>query len=801
MPVLTPTPNPGFPDIYELAIDDPVAGGPDGIDNLPHKQLAERTAYLRVQQDAFNARLVDQADRLAAVEGSAGSATGRALPLSWRYSDRGFDFELFASGADWRMFAPVAVTQAVAGDDSVDVASTAALEVGRSYVLIPPVGADLVVTVAAILSATRFTVTGPVGRSVAGGTLARSNWDIQPGHAIAPDGGVLFSRRIDTLRYYADEGGRLIVRRDAGDGVVSVAYRRLDTVVWTPGTLLGAEQVQASTRDETWAIGGGVVELRITTAHGPSASDTRIDHMVVLTAPRAGLALIVDQPVLVSPANGAAAVANGTPTLTASAYKSLYGRAHATSQWQIATDADFTQLVFDNLDATAPLTSVTVTAGSLAINTLYRWRVRYRDEDGVWSPWSVAFAFSTGALFNYIAKPVNIAPGVGATGVALQPTLQCSAFAVGAGDDIHATSCWQVATSPSFSAIVYNSGDSGDKTSHTVPAALTALTGLWWRVRHKGETIGYSDWSTPTAFTTQAVPGAPAITSPGNGAVGTILAPMLQSSAFFVPGGDNHAASQWQIAATATFAALVHDSGSAAALTSYTPPALTPMTTYYVRVRHFGTATGWGPYSAVSSFTTGVAPGQTLFTAPGVWTFTVPPNVFSVCAAVGAAGAGGGPSAQTGGSSGGGGGSGGSDYRNDIAVVPGQQILVTVGQGGAPGVGNATDLSLSTDGAPGGSSSFGSFVSAGGAGGGKAYARGAGGGAGGGGRYPGNSGQAGTNSIGGPGGARSGFPSGWPHGGAGAAGQNNGLGWPMSAGEDGNVFVIWGPARQFPMGA
>ena len=33
--------------VYELALTDDVIGGPDGVDNLPHKQLANRTAYLK----------------------------------------------------------------------------------------------------------------------------------------------------------------------------------------------------------------------------------------------------------------------------------------------------------------------------------------------------------------------------------------------------------------------------------------------------------------------------------------------------------------------------------------------------------------------------------------------------------------------------------------------------------------------------------------------------------------------------------------------------------------------------------
>ncbi|MDR3019902.1 MAG: hypothetical protein LBU66_03245, partial [Treponema sp.] len=39
--------NPGFPEVYEIALDDDVIGGPDGISNKQAKELVERTAYLR----------------------------------------------------------------------------------------------------------------------------------------------------------------------------------------------------------------------------------------------------------------------------------------------------------------------------------------------------------------------------------------------------------------------------------------------------------------------------------------------------------------------------------------------------------------------------------------------------------------------------------------------------------------------------------------------------------------------------------------------------------------------------------
>lgn len=61
--------------VYQIEETDPVQGGPNGIDNLPHKQLANRTAYLKQQQDAIQSELAaaragkaSLAERLAALE-------------------------------------------------------------------------------------------------------------------------------------------------------------------------------------------------------------------------------------------------------------------------------------------------------------------------------------------------------------------------------------------------------------------------------------------------------------------------------------------------------------------------------------------------------------------------------------------------------------------------------------------------------------------------------------------------------------------------------------------------------------
>lgn len=40
-------------DITQLETTDPVEGGPNGVDNLPHRQLASRTAWLKTQIESI----------------------------------------------------------------------------------------------------------------------------------------------------------------------------------------------------------------------------------------------------------------------------------------------------------------------------------------------------------------------------------------------------------------------------------------------------------------------------------------------------------------------------------------------------------------------------------------------------------------------------------------------------------------------------------------------------------------------------------------------------------------------------
>ncbi len=112
----------------------------------------------------------------------------------------------------------------------------------------------------------------------------------------------------------------------------------------------------------------------------------------------------VPQPTNTSPANAATAI-GGTPTLTGSAYYSLYSAAQQALQVQVSTSPTFATTVYDS-GSLPPAISHTLPAGKLAVSTAYNWRLRYQNARGAWSDWSAATSFTTKADFtDYIATP------------------------------------------------------------------------------------------------------------------------------------------------------------------------------------------------------------------------------------------------------------------------------------------------------------------------------------------------------------------------------------------------------------
>lgn len=213
-----------------------------------------------------------------------------------------------------------------------------------------------------------------------------------------------------------------------------------------------------------------------------------------------------NQPSNISPTDGDI-VGSLTPTISSSAFSHPDEEAtHAASQWQVTNICtDYSSPVFDSGRDTSNKTSITIPSKRFNYNTTYYWRVRYQDNCGFWSSWSVSTSFT---VHQQPDQPSNISPTDGAFIASLTPTLISSEYS-NPDADPHAASQWQVTTvSGDYSSPIFDSGrDTSNRTSITIPSErLSYLTSYYWRVRHQDAYGAWSIWSTETLFTPTQLP-------------------------------------------------------------------------------------------------------------------------------------------------------------------------------------------------------------------------------------------------------------------------------------------------------
>lgn len=317
-------------------------------------------------------------------------------------------------------------------------------------------------------------------------------------------------------------------------------------------------------------------------------------------------------PTNVLPADGATNIAL-TPTLESSAFVSPdAGATHAASRWQVATDDQFANIVYDSGIDSSNLTQISVPAGYLGYGTIYYWRVKYQDDNDNWSEWSAETSLTT-VVSGIPKQPTNLSPADGTIDIVLAPGLLCSAFSDPDMGDSHYASRWQIASDALFASIVYDSSiDTSNLTSISIPSGMLSYdTTYYWRVRHQDSFGNWSDWSAETSFTTVTPlpPNRPANESPANGDTGVSLSLSLYASAFSDPDVDDaHTASQWQITTTrGDYSSPVFDSDiSTSNLVKLTISSgtLGYDTTYYWRVKYRDRYDEWSGWSQETSFTT-----------------------------------------------------------------------------------------------------------------------------------------------------------------------------------------------------
>ena len=98
-----------------------------------------------------------------------------------------------------------------------------------------------------------------------------------------------------------------------------------------------------------------------------------------------------------------------------------------------------------------------------------------------------------------VSSPINGAGGLGSSIV-----ITGTAFGTTGISDTHYSSDWQIATDSGFSNVVKSSiNDTVNKTSWTV-SGLSVGTTYYVRVRYKGTSLPYSNWSSVVSFSTKA---------------------------------------------------------------------------------------------------------------------------------------------------------------------------------------------------------------------------------------------------------------------------------------------------------
>jgi hypothetical protein len=135
---------------------------------------------------------------------------------------------------------------------------------------------------------------------------------------------------------------------------------------------------------------------------------------------------------------------------------------------------------------------------------------------------------------------------------------------------------------------------------------LPRNTVFYARARHRFETEGWGAWGAVTIFTTiNAMPIAPTIYNPTDGAVDVSPRPQVLLSTFSNTGpADTAAATEIQIASDESFENIAA-TYEGSYITSWQPSApLELLTQYYVRARVQGTTWGWSEWSATHGFVT-----------------------------------------------------------------------------------------------------------------------------------------------------------------------------------------------------
>ena len=172
---------------------------------------------------------------------------------------------------------------------------------------------------------------------------------------------------------------------------------------------------------------------------------------------------------------------------------------HSSTDIQIATDSNFSNLVINEQGYTTTRTSYVL--NGLSLGTTYYIRIRYNASTGIQSEWSDTISFLTKNV--YVNKPTITNFTTGTTNILyVGYTYTSSEFSVANGTDTHASSDWEISTSPDFNGVVVSSYNDSTNLVSWTPTGLSRNTTYYIRVRHRGTAYGEGSWSDAYMYTT-----------------------------------------------------------------------------------------------------------------------------------------------------------------------------------------------------------------------------------------------------------------------------------------------------------
>lgn len=319
----------------------------------------------------------------------------------------------------------------------------------------------------------------------------------------------------------------------------------------------------------------------------------------------------IAQPLITSPINGSIATKRDLQ-LSSSEFTLINAvDTHDSTDWEVATDSAFTNVIFQSLSDAINLTSIT--PSGLNYETTYYARVRYRGETLNPSLWSDTVSFTT-ELEPRVIAPTLLSPEDEATNQNVSLLVTTSDFQTVNSDDTHQSTDWQIATSVDFDLQSMVEEDLNNTTALTerLFSGLMYNTTYYVRARHKGVVLDASPWSFPISFSTKIQPivAIPSVVLPTTGAQDQALTVEASSSAFtMVSGIDTHTSSSWELSTDSGFSSVVRSSyDDEVNKTSWTISELNYDTVYYLRVKYSGAESGETAWSLPINFKTELEP-------------------------------------------------------------------------------------------------------------------------------------------------------------------------------------------------